>query len=171
MINQLTQTPTTVQTLDLSTSDSVNVVARLIVSGSKSPKVRDFTVNLIRDRGLSLYPFSIAMVDVVYQFCNQEVEYVKDISKIETFYSAEKILENRYGDCDDKVIIGGSMLRTLGMDICIVLLDLSNQESYDHIMLLAGVENKWIPFDASMQNGSLGRMAPVYYRAKIHYLY
>lgn len=91
--------------------------------------------------------------------------------RVETLSTAERTLKVRYGDCDDKVILAGAMLRTLGIDICLVMLDLTNQKSYEHIMLLVQYQDKWLPFDATMQNGSLGKMAKVYYRARILYLY
>lgn len=157
--------------MEIASRDAVKIVARLIIEGSKNDKVRNFTISLLRDKGIPLYPFSYNAVNAIYEFVNKNVEYVKDIRRIETHYTAEKILENLYGDCDDKVIIAGSMLRTIGMDICICLMDLNNKKSYDHIFLLVLLNGKWVPFDATIQNGFLGKVAPSFYRVKVYYLY
>lgn len=157
--------------MDIPTTQSPKIVARLIVQGSKNPVVRDFTINLIKDRGIAPYPFSLSGVNAIYEFVNQEITYVKDINRVETYFTAENVLKFKYGDCDDKVILAGAMLRSIGMDICIVIIDMLNQKSYEHIFLLVSVNGKWIPFDATMTNGALGKMAQGYKRAKIFYLY
>ena len=159
------------QTMEIAQWKINNIIGRLIVSGSKSPIIREFTVNLLRDNGILPYPFSIEAVNEIYEFVNKNIDYVKDIRRIETLQTAEKTLEIKFGDCDDKVILSGSMLRCIGYDICLVNVDLTNQKSYDHIFLLVLVNDKWIPFDPTMNNGKLGAMVKNYYHAKIVYLY
>jgi len=144
-----------------------NLIAQEIVRGSESPTVREFTVKLLKDRGVSLYPFSLEQLNIIYEFVNKSIDYVKDINRTETLYSAERILINRFGDCDDKTILSLSMCKTLGYDVALVYADLLNAGDFQHIFGIVFLNNKAYPFDATMQNGSVGRIVSRYHRLHI----
>ena len=156
---------------DLSEKQRILLIVDCIIKGAENVTVRDFTVNILKDKGFSLYPFSFSQIQVIYDFVSNDIKYVKDINRVETIYAADKCLKYRYGDCDDKVVLGGAMLRTLGYEIALVLLDTLSQVDYQHIYLWVEYDNKWVAFDTCIVNGSVGQEIKNFKRKKIMPIY
>ena len=78
---------------------------------------------------------------------------------METLHPAETVLKNKYGDCDDKVILGGAMLKTLGYDVALCLLKQPSANDFNHIYLQVKYNGQLIPFDTLIENGKVGMQA------------
>lgn len=171
-----TTTPATIQNktivFDASQKEIARQIARLITKGSQSATIREFTTSLLRDSNIPLYPPSVQQLDTIYNFVARKVDFLKDIARVETLHTAETVLKNLYGDCDDKVILGGAMLKTLGYTLAIVYLDfLGGGMDYQHVYLYVVHNNRYIPFDAAINEGSLGDEAKGYKYKRIMVIY
>jgi hypothetical protein len=159
----------------------------MIVQGASD--VRAFTIELLRSRGVPLNPASRDQLEVIYDFLRNEIEYVRDPRRIELFQDTKKILQTRAGDCDDKTILGGAMLKAIGYEVCVVLLDMFNEKDFNHVYLWAIYDGEdaediiqWkvtpgffnlrkyktpiIAIDPCYLPGKLGDEVPLFYRRK-----
>lgn len=68
---------------------------------------------------------------------------------VEMVYDAPQILSQRYGDCDDQVLLMGSFLSLAGIRWCpvVVALDSSQPREFSHIYLAANLDGSWVPID------------------------
>ena len=79
--------------------------------GKKSPLVRHVSVLLTQDIEQKN---KFAEIYALYNFVKDRIRYVRDIRNVETLHTAERILQNKAGDCDDKSILLASLLESLG---------------------------------------------------------
>lgn len=83
----------------------------LVHLGKKSPRVRQTAVLLTQ--GLPQKDRE-EEIKVLYCFVRDRIRYVRDVRGVETLHTADRILENKQGDCDDKSILLASLLESLG---------------------------------------------------------
>lgn len=79
--------------------------------GKKNPDIRHTAATLTADLpSKARYQEIVALFD----FVRDEIRYVSDITDVETLHTAERILSQGYGDCDDKSILLAAMLESIG---------------------------------------------------------
>ena len=68
---------------------------------------------------------------------------------VEMIYDAPQILAQRYGDCDDQVLLLGAFLQLAGIRWCpvVVALDSSMPREFSHIYLVANLDGSMVPID------------------------
>lgn len=92
-----------------------------------------------------------AEVEAVYNWVRDHVRYLKDVNQVETLTTPDRTLQLRYGDCDDQVVLLGSMLESIGYPTRIVLAGYSDPGVYEHVYLQACVQNQWVDLDPTEQ--------------------
>jgi len=125
----------------------INIIGELINKGSQNIDIRSLSVELIS--GLEDFDFQ-SELEVIYNWVIENIRYVRDIDNIELIHDADKVLEFRAGDCDDFTILLGSMLKSIGFPIQMVIAS-RNGIDFEHIYLRVNLNNKWIVCDASMK--------------------
>lgn len=105
----------------LSYSKASGLMKELIVNGSRDPKVRDFALRLIAQVPEM---FSLAEAEILHCFVRNSIRYTDDTYSEDVYQLASLTLENGCGDCDDKVILLGSLARSVGFPvrICFVFM-------------------------------------------------
>jgi len=80
------------------------------------------------------------------------VRYTRDILHLELLHTPRRMLELRAGDCDDMTILLGSMLRSTGHPVRIVLCGFRRDRphAYSHIYPEVQVGRRWVALDATM---------------------
>lgn len=88
---------------------------------------------------------------------------------VEMVYDAPQILSQRYGDCDDQVLLMGSFLSLAGIRWCpvIVALDASIPREFSHIYIVANLDGSWIPIDTVNVAQPYGWEAPGAFRREV----
>lgn len=89
----------------------MELMHRLVLKGSISPMVRQFTAALVQNLPSM---DEVAEARRLLLFVQKDVRYLKDILTEETLHDPEFILINRYGDCDDKTILFCAMAQSIG---------------------------------------------------------
>lgn len=92
------------------------------------------------------------------------LRYTRDHVEVDQFHSADKLLKLKGGDCDDGTILLGAMLRAVGYQVRLRVIQDVNSSSWSHIYLLVGIPppspTKWIALDWSMPGKPPGWEAP-----------
>lgn len=86
-------------------------MAELIRQGRTALPVRETMKTLIRHLPQKDYMGEIA---AAHAFVRDRVRYTRDIRSVETLHTAERLLADRQGDCDDKSILVAALLESIG---------------------------------------------------------
>ena len=124
---------------------------RMLDEGSKLPEVRQLALKVA---------YSSDQVSAIYDFVKAEIKYQLDPYQTELFIHPRKMIEfyNQgigSGDCDDISLFTASLLRSLGYQANIVLLDTRGQ-GFDHAVTQVILNGNTIMLDASTNKYPLG---------------
>lgn len=127
------------------TRKTLSVMRQLVNAGKKSPVVRQLAVNLTK--GLTQKDWK-SEIEALYSFVRDRIRYVKDINGVETLHTAEKILENASGDCDDKSVLLASLLEALSHKTRLVAIGF-RRGTFCHVYPEVFYNNTWIPLETT----------------------
>ena len=93
------------------TRQTLEMMAALIRQGRESIPVREMAKTLVKGLAQKDYKGEIA---ACHAFVRDRVRYTRDIRTVETLHTAERLLIDRQGDCDDKSILVSALLESIG---------------------------------------------------------
>jgi len=92
------------------------------------------------------------------------MRYRRDHVRVDQFHGADKLLKLRTGDCDDGVILLGSMLQSAGYPVKLRIIQTTDSATWSHVYALAGLPptnpTRWLPLDWSVEDSVPGWEAP-----------
>ena len=132
----------------LATTDEIT---RLIGLGKRDLCVRLHAIDVFRGYGVRPKDF-LGEITSLFDWVQRNVRYTKDIYRVELLHSARRLLQLRAGDCDDMVILLGSLLEATGHPVRLVVVgsDPSRPRRYSHIYLHVQHKGRWISLDPTM---------------------
>jgi hypothetical protein len=135
----------------LGTVQTVEHIKELIRQGSKDFFVRQKAIDILLENKVEPKQY-MAEIETLFRWVQKNIRYTKDPFQVEVLHSARRMLELRAGDCDDMAILLGSMLKSIGHPVRLVLagFDPARPNQYSHIYLEVLYKNRWIPLDATM---------------------
>lgn len=136
----------------------VRHVISTIQKGRKDPRIRAFAVKAVSQKCGNRWCVPErdwwGEARALFGAIRQNVRYVRDIHKIDTFQAPRRTLEFSGGDCDDYSITLGSALQSIGYPIKVRIVQSTDSPDYNHIFLLVGMPPRdprtWYSLDASM---------------------
>lgn len=120
-------------------------MAALIQQGSLNPVVRAHAVQLVQ--GLRQKDY-LAEARSVHAWVRDAIRYTRDIAGVETLHTADRILTDRAGDCDDKSILIGALLHSIGHPIRLVAVGFGPR-GYSHVYPETFIGGRWWPMEAT----------------------
>jgi len=117
----------------------LSVLSRLISEYGVDPRVRRFTTSLFSDSVGN--DDRSGQVRAITSFMEDNVRYVRDPLGVEYVRSPIAMLDEyekfgmANGDCDDQVLLSGSMLHSIGFAVRPVGLHLYDSRYHDHVAL------------------------------------
>lgn len=138
------------------TKQTLKIMRDLVLLGKKAPRVRQLANDLTKD-----YPQKDRLEEIktLHQFVRDNIRYLRDIRGIETLHTAEKILENKQGDCDDKSILLASLLESVGHKTRLIALGFSKPKKsllgtltssgYSHVLPQVFYRGQWISLEST----------------------
>lgn len=94
----------------------------------------------------------VSEVKKLHSFVRDEIRYVKDIRGVETLHTPQKILDQQYGDCDDKSLLLASLLESIGHPTRFVAIGF-RPGNYSHVYVETKIGEKWIPLETTENVG------------------
>jgi transglutaminase-like putative cysteine protease len=119
---------------------TVRLMHDLIDQGKKSVRIRQLAVEITR--GLKQKDW-VAEISAIHSFVRDRIRYVRDIHGVETLHTAERILDNAAGDCDDKTILFCALAESLGYHTRIVAIGF-RKGSFSHVYPEVLINEHWI---------------------------
>lgn len=150
------------------TYESVEVIKKLISEGKKDYIVRKTAEKIVQYIPPKEYGKEVA---AIYNFVIRRLRYTKDIHRVETVHRARDLLRmhKKPADCDDFVILTGSLLQAIGHPVRLVIIgnNYEDKEDFSHIYLQVYVDKKWVALDGSVPGAKVGWEAPKYATKKV----
>lgn len=154
-----------VPTGDAGTKETVRHIAREIQAGTRSPKVRLMALSAIKG---CKPKDKMCELKAIFGFLKRNFIFRNDPVGVELIHTADKLTELMTGDCDDATILAGSMLRSVGLPVRIVVIAhrASAPRAFSHIYLQAQnpYTGEWHGFDVSVPTSTFGWEPPAYRR-------
>lgn len=108
------------------------LMRHLINTGKRDPRIRGIAVSLV---ALTPERDHLGEVRTIFEFVRDRIRYVSDVNDTETLHDPIRVYEMGAGDCDDKVILLGALLESIGYTTRIVVTGYSDPSIYDHVYL------------------------------------
>jgi transglutaminase-like putative cysteine protease len=131
------------------TYQTLRIMRELAKAGKQHPNVRALAVALTMDVAPKDWRGEI---EACFDFVQNKIRYVKDIRDVETLHTAERILEQGAGDCDDKAVLLCSLLESISHPTRFVAVgfDPRDRKNYSHVFVSTKLGNRWVSLDATM---------------------
>ncbi|MGH8742860.1 MAG: transglutaminase-like domain-containing protein [Burkholderiales bacterium] len=131
-------------------------MSRLAKDGRKNPVIRDTAARLVQ--GLSSKNYS-GEIGHLFDFVRDKIRYTRDIDGVETLHFPEVVLEQGYGDCDDKAVLLASLLGAIGHRTRFIAVGFE-PGNYSHVLTQVQFGNgKWLSLDPT-ENRPIGWFPP-----------
>jgi len=142
--------------LNNNSSDAEQILAYLsafLLRFARMPQLRAAAVQIIAGLGDHNIP---GQVTALVNFVKSRMEYVRDPAGVEfiisPLWSLNEIAQGRRpaGDCDDHVLLLGSLLGAIGFDVRPVAVHLYDAKFFDHVILQANLGpqyGNWVDLD------------------------
>lgn len=148
----------TVESEDI--DDRVSWIIEEIHEGKRDPRVRQIGSDILSKKKGDAWAIPerdwLGEVTAVFNYIRSNVRFTRDPHEVELFQKARRTLELKIADCDDLVILSGSILQSVGYPILIRVIAVGSR-IFSHVYILVGIPphdpEKYIPFDTSRQEG------------------
>jgi hypothetical protein len=150
----------------------VRIITDLIEDGMRDRRVREKALQIVDAAGVKGHD-EIGELRAIKNWVQRNATYRKDIFGVEVFQEAWKQIEDirlgkHGGDCDDFVILGGSLLGALGYPVGALIVDSNNDGTFNHVMVVTKTfgptkefGRNWIPVELIYPQFQLGESVPI----------
>jgi len=143
----------------LTPSRRVAAIIKMIQKYEADPRVREVALKAasrVRERDW------LGEANAIFGMLKRHVRYTRDVYGRDTYVSPLRTLtQYKAGDCDDFTIAGGSLLRSLGFNVRVRIIQTKGNKTFNHVYLMVEIpqegsaaegfgKGRWIPWDASM---------------------
>lgn len=87
-------------------------------------------------------------VQALWQFVKDQIRYARDVHDVETLYTPDQTLAQRYGDCDDKSVLLASLLLATGHPTRFVAVGFQ-PDDYSHVYPETLIGDLWVPLETT----------------------
>ena len=125
------------------TRATLQVMARLIRQAKKDPAIRDKALALTRHLRSKDW---VGEIKSIFIFVRDRVRYVQDVYGIETIAEAGVTLRQMQGDCDDKSVLAGALLQSIGHPVKLLAVGFDGGP-FSHVLVETLIGPRWVPME------------------------
>lgn len=134
------------------TRQTLAAMAELVRQDSRDPRIRALAHRLIES--CNGHEFECEATRL-FEFVRDAITFRKDPVGQERVAGAPETLANRVGDCDDKVVLLGSLLGASGHRSRFVVIG-TDPQNFAHVYLEAQTQRGWLPLDPTPEQSQAG---------------
>lgn len=150
----------------------VRILTDLIEDGMRDEFVRKKAVQIVNAANVSGHD-ELGEIRAITKWVQNNMIYRKDGFGVEWFHTARRLIKDiekgqSAGDCDDFVILGGSLLGALGYPVGALIVDSNADGIFNHVMLVTKTfgptkefGRNWIPIELIYPQFELGESVPI----------
>ncbi len=125
---------------------TLRIMRELVKRGRRSLPIRELALTLVRDLPGKDWPGEVARL---HAFVQDNIRYIKDVRNVETVATPERTLEYGQGDCDDHVVLLGSLLESIGHPFRFVAVGTRSPSSFNHVYGETQIGQTWVPVETT----------------------
>jgi len=123
-------------------------MSSVVKDGKKQPIIRNKATELVQGLSSKNYAGEIARL---FYFVRDKIRYTRDINGVETLHIPSQVLEQQYGDCDDKSVLLAALLESIGHRTRFIALGFE-RGSFSHVLTQTRIrEDTWLSLDPTEQ--------------------
>ena len=123
---------------------TLKAMVKIAREGKKDPGVRQLAASLVRD--LPQYD-RLGEIKALHAYVRDAVRYTNDIKGVELLQTPAATLQMGVGDCDDKSILLGSLLESIGRPARFVAIALGANPNFSHVLTETRYGKGWMPLE------------------------
>jgi predicted transglutaminase-like cysteine proteinase len=157
----------------LGISDVYKKIADMQDQSAVDNRTRVFAAGILeKDNNKKSFDRSSKNAEKIYLYVRDNIKFIDDIENVETLQYPYVTIKNGFGDCDDMVILMGSLYRSIGYPVALVLVQMSGNSDYNHIYLAVLTDEGWKVCDAANKEGVFNWQLPAddYVKKKIVFI-
>ena len=152
----------------------VRILTDLIEDGMRDQYVRDKAIEITGPRGDNVSGHKeLEEIESITKWVQRSMTYRKDPFGVEIFQTGRRLIKDieqgkSAGDCDDFVILAGSLLGSIGYPVGALIVDSNNDGVFNHVMLVTKTfgptrrfGNNWIPIELIYPEFKIGQSVPI----------
>lgn len=125
------------------TRATLNAMARMIRQGKKDTAVREKALQLTRHLRSKDWR---AQAKAIFFYARDRIRYVGDIYGVETIAEPGVTMRLGQGDCDDKAVLAGALLQSIGHPVKLVAVGFDNGP-FSHVFVETLIGPTWVPME------------------------
>lgn len=126
---------------------TLNIMSKIVKRYKKSVPLRELALNVIQEvPGRKNFA---GQAERLQNYVRNNIQYVKDITGLETVQTPDRTLQNRAGDCDDQAVLLATLLETIGHPTRFVAIKLNALGPYVHVFTETKVGPRWLPAETT----------------------
>lgn len=140
------------------THATVEIMRRLIREGSRLPRARGIAASIV-----SMLDTDAKKIDAIHSYVINNCTYVRDNAYTEQLTTPDRQFRDflktgqMIGDCDDHVVVEGTLLGAVGYPVRIVTVrQRPGEGAADHVFLEVWHRGKWWALDATAKQKPAG---------------
>lgn len=148
--------------------ERVQILGNLIEEGSQDPKIREASLIILKNCKGRDY---LCELKAIFNWMKQNFVFRGDVTGRDSYHSPRRLLTLMCGDCDDSLILAGSLAASVGYPILIKIISQDKNKPFHHIYPLAGVPpdkpTRWYAMDITRPGSSFGS-EPRYTKSRVY---
>ena len=146
IMQQMRARPTQIRTIRSGrggTSDTLNIMRRLVKAGRKNPLIRQTALDVVRPVDERNWKGEIIALQ---EFVKKRVRYTRDPVDVECVQEPWVTLQQGQGDCDDSAILLASLLETVGHPTKLRAISMNplRKNQFCHVLVMTRVGDAWL---------------------------
>lgn len=129
------------------TRATLRLMSRLVRLGRADQKIRQKALDLISHIGIKDYR---AEIEALFHFVRDTVRYTQDANGMEQVHSADVVLDQLAGDCDDMSVLLAALLQSIGKPTRFIAVGFGPPGEFEHVYVEVKTGNDWLPLDPSV---------------------
>ena len=150
----------------------VRIIVDMIEDGMRDQEIRQKAISIVNAAGIRGHD-EIGEIKAITKWVQTHMVYRKEPIGVEYFHTSRRLLRDiangsSAGDCDDFVILGGSLLGSMGYPVGALIVDSSGDGVFNHVMLVTKTfttnrefGDNWIPVELIYPEFELGQSVPI----------
>jgi len=120
--------------------------------------LRQLALSIIQDvPGTKNFPAQVARIQ---HYVRNNIQYVRDITSVETVQTPERTVQNKAGDCDDQSLLVATLLETIGHPTRFVAIKTKLLGPFVHVFTETRIGRRWVAVETT-EDWPIGMQPPV----------
>lgn len=132
------------------------IMRDLVRDWRRRPKIRQLAKRIVQRCPEKAYRCQVVKL---HAWVRDVIKYMRDVRGVETIQAPDQTLLDMSGDCDDKVVLLGALLESIGHPVRFVAIGFSPLGAFTHVLLETLLGPYWVALETT-EKWPVGRRPP-----------